>query len=122
MEKRITKKDNFMRLIELVEGANVENRNDLVDFLNHEIELLNKKKASGAKTKTQKENEVLIETLYNALVEIGRPVTITELQGEKAEIGTLSNQKISALMKKLVDTNRVNKSIDKKKSYFSVGE
>lgn len=122
MEKRITKKDNFMRLIELVERANVENRNDLVDFLNHEIELLNKKKASGAKTKTQKENEVLIETLYNALVEIGRPVTITELQGEKAEIGTLSNQKISALMKKLVDTKRVNKSIDKKKSYFSVGE
>jgi len=34
----------------------------------------------------------------------------------------MSNQKVSALMKKLVDADRVIKTPDKKKSYFSIAE
>lgn len=116
--KRMTKRDYFSRLIEIVEGAYVDNSTEIVDFLNHEIELLSKK--SNVKTKTQKENEVLVERVFDALVAVGRPVTVSELQGADAEIGDMSNQKVSALLKKLVDAERVVKTVDKKKSYFSV--
>jgi DNA-binding transcriptional regulator GbsR (MarR family) len=34
----------------------------------------------------------------------------------------MSNQKVSALMKKLKDAGRVNKVDDKKKAYFSIAE
>lgn len=124
MEKvrKITKKERFEMIKEIVLNACVENEAEMIEFIDNEINLLNKKRASGAKTANQKENEVLVEKLYEALAEIGRPVTISELQKENDEFGAMSNQKVSALMKKLTDANRVNKTVDKKKSYFSIAE
>lgn len=108
--KRTTKKEYFAMIREVV----AENE-ELVAFIDREVKLLNKK--STQKTQTQVENEALVEDIYNYLVEIGTPVTVTELIA-KAEI-ELTNQKVSALLKKLVDAGRVAKVIDKKKSYFS---
>lgn len=116
--KRMTKKEYFAQLMEVVVNAGVDNEVELINFITHEVELLSKK--SNVKTKAQKENEALVEVVYQALVEVARPVTVTELQGVNAEVGEMSNQKVSALLKKLVDAQRVNKVIDKKKSYFSV--
>ena len=117
MANKKTKRDFYGELRELV-GENAE----LVAFIDHELELLDKKSSSKAPTKTQQENENIMVTIKNELAQIGRPVTITELQGESEELATYSNQKISALLKKLVDTNQVVKVIDKKKSYFSIAE
>ena len=124
MEKvrKITKKERFEMIKEIVLNAGLENEAEMVEFLDNEINLLNKKKASGAKTATQKENEVLVEKLYAVLAEIGRPVTVSELQKENEDFGAMSNQKVSALMKKLKDAGRVNKVDDKKKAYFSIAE
>lgn len=115
MEK-MTKRDYFKELKELVVGTAREV--ELTEFLDRQIELLDKK--GSAKTKTQVENEGLVEDLFKALVEVGKAVTITEIQGANAQFGEMSNQKVSALMKKLVDAERVVKVTDKKKSYFSV--
>lgn len=120
MEKRMTKRDYFSRLIEIVESANVDNAEEIINFLNHEIEL--SKKKSNVKTKTQKENEGLMEVVFGALAEVGRPVTVTELQGASEEVGAMSNQKVSALLKKLKDAGRVVRVDDKKKAYFSIAE
>ena len=124
MEKvrKITKREKFEMIKEIVLNAGLENEAEMVEFLDNEINLLNKKRASGAKTATQKENEVLVERLYEVLAEIGRPVTVSELQKENDEFGAMSNQKVSALMKKLKDAGRVNKIDDKKKAYFSIAE
>lgn len=116
MEK-MTKKDYFNVLAEIVKGAKVENEAEILEFLDRQIELLSKK--SNVKTKTQKENEVLVERVYDALVAVAKPVTVTDLQAVEG-MNEFSNQKLSALLKKLVDTSRVVKTIDKKKSYFSV--
>ena len=120
MEKRMTKRDYFSRLIEIVEGACVDNATEIVDFLKREIELVSKK--SNVKTKTQKENEVLVKVVFNALTEIGRPVTVSELQGANDEVGAMSNQKVTALLKKLKDAGKVVRVDDKKKAYFSIAE
>lgn len=93
---------------------------DVINFVNHEIELLDRKHSKTSQTKTQKENELIKENIVKVLTEIDRPVTITELQNESAEMEVYSNQKLSALLKQLVQDGIVIKTIDKKKSYFSV--
>ena len=93
---------------------------DVINFVNHEIELLDRKHSKTSQTKTQKENELIKENIVKVLTKIDRPVTITELQNESAEMEVYSNQKLSALLKQLVQNGIVTKTIDKKKSYFSV--
>lgn len=117
MEKKMTKKEMF----ELIKGAMADNEM-VVAFCEHEIELLNRKGSKSGQTKVQKENLELMEKIVNALTEIGRAVTITDLQKENSEMAEYSNQKLSALLKKLIEDNRVVKTTDKKKSYFSISE
>lgn len=119
--KKMTKKEMFAEVIAVVERVEVENKAEMLNFLAHEVELLNKKSSKSGQTKTQKENVLLMEQLVVALSEMEKPVTISEFQGlSTSEVATLSNQKLSALLKKLVEENKVVKTVEKKKSYFSV--
>ena len=111
--KKLTKKDYFNELKGLV-----SDRQDLVDFIDHEIELLSKKSSRTAPTKTQVENEKIKEKIVATLVELGKYATITDIQNANIELADLSNQKISALLKQLVDNEIIEKVIDKKKAYF----
>lgn len=116
MANKKTKRDLFLEVREVVAG-----NEELVAFVDHELELLNKK-ASTKSTKVNEEQVALMEKIVNALNEIGRSVTISELQKENAEMAEYSNQKLSAMLKKLVDNKQVTKMVDKKKSYFMVAE
>ena len=125
MEKRLTKKDYF----EMIKGVCAD-RADIVDFCNHEIELLSRKNSKSGATKTQKENEIVANMLVEELAKIGKPITITDLmntseivKGYTLENGNnLTNQKISAIFKQLVENQKIVKIVDKKKSYFSIEE
>lgn len=119
MANKMTKKDYFNQLLAIKE---VSANEDLVGFINHEIELLAKKSGKSGQTKTQKENEVILKTMVECLATDRTPMTITELQGAYTELADFSNQKLSALMKKLVDNGTVTKTIDKKKSYFVLAD
>ena len=103
----------------LIATINAENE-EIVKFCKHEIELLENKKSKSGQTKTQKENVKIMEKILSALEKCEIPVTITELQNEVTEMGTYSNQKLSALLKKLVESGKVVKTVEKKKSYFSI--
>ena len=116
MTNKKTKKNLFLEVREVVAG-----NEELVAFIDHELELLDKK-ASTKSTKVNDEQVALMEKIVNALNEIGRSVTISELQKENAEMAEYSNQKLSAMLKKLVDNKQVTKMVDKKKSYFTTAE
>lgn len=117
--KKMTKKETINLLIDVLMGnKEVEDMQIFVDFLVHERELLEKKSSNSGQTKTQKENEVIKDKIVETLKGLGRYVTITEIQEANAELGEYSNQKISALLKQLVDNKEVDKMIDKKKAYF----
>lgn len=120
MEKKMTKKEYFAVLAKVVEDSNIENKEGALAFIAHEVELLEKKSAKSGATKTQKENAEILVKIKAALAEVGKAVTITELQAASAEMAQYSNQKLSALLKKLVDNEEVVKTVEKKKSYFSV--
>ena len=113
--KKLTKKDYFKMLKELV-----GDRPELVSFIDHEIELLTNKASKSSQTKTQKENETIKEVIVATLTTLGKYASIGEIQEANEALGALSNQKISALLKQLVDGGIVKKQIDKKKAYFSV--
>ena len=113
--KKMTKKDFFKEL----RGMVIDHQ-DLVDFIDHELELLDRKSSKSVETKTQIENKNIMETILSELTRIARPITISELQNESDILKEYSNQKLSALLKKLVDSNQVVKTTDKKKSYFSI--
>ena len=113
--KKLTKKDYFNELKVLV-----ADRQDLVDFIDHEIELLSKKSSRTAPTKTQVENEKIKSVIVDTFKALDRPVVITEIQGANEELATYSNQKISALLTQLVNANIVTREVDKKKAYFSI--
>lgn len=120
---KMTKKEMFAEIIALAEGRIMTKAlpNEVVDFCNHEIELLSKRNSKSGQTKVQKENEILIENLIEALAEMEKPVTITEFQKlSNSEISTLSNQKLNALFGKLIEQGRVVRTVEKKKAYFSI--
>ena len=121
MEKKMTKKETINLLIDVLMGnQEVEDMQIFVDFLTHERELLEKKSSNSGQTKTQKENEVIKDKIVETLRELDKYSTITEIQNANVELSELSNQKISALLKQLLDSEIVTKVIDKKKAYFKV--
>ena len=125
MEKKITKRERFTQLREIV-----KDNAELVAFIDHELELLNSKSKSNGQTKTQVENAKVAEMLIAELAKATEPITITDLMNNSEVIksyvlengNTLTNQKISAIFKQLVEANKIVKTTAKKKSYFSVAD
>ena len=122
--KKVTKRENFIAIKGLLEGLG---RTDLVAVMEHELELLAKKNSADRKpTKVQEENENIKNIVFNEMLP-NTLYTISEMQknfdlplvnGEP-----ISNQKLSALVNRMVDEGRVTKTIDKRRSYFTkVGE
>ena len=106
-----------------INAMEIENKTEMLDFLQHEINLLTRKSSNSKPTKTQLENEILMDKLVCAFAEMTTPVTITEFQKLSShEVATLNNQKISSLLKKLCDGEnpRMKREVEKKKAYFSV--
>ena len=116
MANKITKKEMFMMI-----KAQVKDNAEMVAFIDHEIELLDKKASNKKATKTQEAN-VGIKSIILTVLEGAKPMTVTEMQGASAELGELSNQKVSALVRQLVDAGDVVRIIDKKVSRFSLAD
>ena len=118
----MTKKEMFT----LIATLNANNQ-EIVDFCNHEIELLEKKKSNG-NAKANEKMEKSVELVYNALAELDKAVTVSELIAEKGltelanENGVVSTQKVSAMLKKLKEQGKVVSVTEKKKTYFRIVE
>ena len=114
--KKLTKKEKFAMIKEYVLDNPM-----LVEFLDNEIELLNKKASSSAKTKTQKDNEIIKEKIV-AILNMNKDMqyTISEFQAsfEEFAIDKYSNQKLNALFTQLKNEGKIARVQDKKKSYF----
>lgn len=129
---KITKKEYFAIVKGIVEQSSADNKADIVAFLDHEVELLDKKSGKSKATPTQAANIVTLNVIKEVLADRDKPATITELltdarlqsytettkNGEKTI--AMTNQKLSSLVKKLVDAGEVVRTEEKKKAYFSL--
>ena len=119
-EKKMTKRDYFNSLLEI--GAVKENEG-LVKFINHELELLAKKNASGAgkMTATQVANEGIKAEILECLAnEPNRLFTISEMQKVFPCCAEMSNQRVSALVRQLVADKKVERLEEKRKAVFRI--
>ena len=113
--------------LEMVLGmAEVQANTELVaklETMKAQFEKKNSSKSGETKpTKTQQENEVLKGYIMEVLTLNKTPMTIAQIQAEDIELKDLTNQKMSALLKQLVDTDQVVKTKDKKATLFGLAE
>jgi len=113
MKNAKTQKEYFEEIIAL---AKANDRQDLADFAQDRINLLDKKAANKKPNKVQQENEKskvkIVEVLAGTT---GK--TATEILKDIPEL--VSNQKVSALLKQLVESGVVTKEVLKgKKTVF----
>ena len=95
---------------------------ELIDKPNTMLTALKNKshRPSKADTLKQIENDKLADLIIATLTDSENPMTVTEMQKSNEELAEYSNQKISAIVRKLVDSAQLTKTVEKKKSYFSV--
>jgi uncharacterized protein YqeY len=116
--KKITK---AMRFEEMANIFTEMNRPDLADFCNKQIELLAKKNTTkdGEKkmTATQVANERIKNELYEAMAD-DEKYTITEMIKNFPCVALYTNQKVSALVRQMVDAGKLYRYEIKGMAYF----
>lgn len=145
MEKRIvTKKLFYGALVDYIAKSDIEltiskedekitlKTQDIVDYLNTDIELLNKKRSisSEAQTLKNQENEKLVSLIKSELSRIGEPVTITELLAQSPTLAnyklinglTPSAQKINYIFMNMLENKDIIKTTIKRRNYYSLNE
>ena len=116
MANKITKREVINAMLADVA---INGNETYVAYLKNELALIEKKAQNKKATKTQEENKGIKSVILETLASIGSG-TITDIQNANSDLAELSNQKVSALVRQLVETGEVVKTTDKKKSIFSL--
>lgn len=107
-----TKREMFA----LIASALADNA-EVVEFCNHEVELLDRKRGQATKpSKRQLENAEVKGRILEVLGESDAPMTC----GALAEVLGITGQRCSALLTQLVKAEAVCKTYEKKVAYFGV--
>ncbi len=118
-EKKVTQVEFYGMIKEIVENSDVDNKAEILDFVDSRVALIKNRKRS--ESKASKANVELAEKVYDVLADADAPMTATEIYNSLNGVeGIASSQKVTALIKKLGD--RVVKTIEKGKSKFSVAD
>jgi len=118
---KVTKKDNFEALRTIAETAD---RPDLVEFIDHEMELLAKKNAtrSTKPTATQVENAEIAE-LVPTVLESGKKYRLSEIKALIPKLADASGtQRIAVICRKLEAEGVLVKTVDKRVIYYSLAD
>ena len=122
MANKMTKKDWFEAIAKVVEGSQYDRKDEALAFITHEIGLLDNKSSKNTMTKTQKANVTVKALIKDALFEVAKPVTLTELMASSPALAAYTSQKISALISQMKKSGEIVRTEDKKKAYFSLAE
>lgn len=121
--KKMTKKERFAQLLTFPDVAADP---ELVNFLNHEIDLVVRKNSAERKpTKKQMEQKAQDAEIRSAILSEMEQNTLYSADDMAKNLPTvvslgLSAPKVSYLMRELVAEGKVNKTTDKRKVYYSL--
>ena len=113
--KKMTKRDYFTAILNTYPLTDAEKA-----FVEHEIELLEKKNSSEKKPTAQQVANNGIKTAIAEGMSPNRLYTVTEIQKEIPECAELSNQRVSALLRQMIADGTIVRTEDKRKAYFSL--
>lgn len=90
---------------------------DVVKFMEHEMELVSRKRSTGNSKPTAKqaEQDAMREKILAFLRENGTS-TATDIQNALS----ISNQRVNGLMRPMIKAGKIIRTEDKKKVYFSI--
>ena len=113
--KKMTKAQMFAQI-----KANYPLTADEVKFIDHELELLSKKNSAEKKPTAQQTANEGIKTAIVEGMERNRLYTVTEIIKSIPACADMTNQRVSALLRQLVEAGLVKRTEDKRKAYFQV--
>ena len=111
--KKMTKRDYFTAIRAELTNA------DQIAFIDHELELLSKKNSSEKKPTAVQIANIGIKTDILNGMEANHFYTVSELLKVIPSCAELTNQRVSALLRQMVNDGVVNRTEDKRKAYFS---
>ena len=117
---KLTKAQKFAMIADIPE---VKNNPMLAEFIAHEVELLAKKNSADKKPTAQQEANATIKADILALMEANpkQIFTVSELLKKVPNLpDTMTNQRMSALVRQMVDAGQVKRTEDKRKAFFSL--
>ena len=112
--KKLTKAEKYGMLKEIAE---VKENPILVEFIDHELELLTKKNSADKKPTAQQTANEAIKADILATMESGKLYTITDLLKTVPACADLTNQRVSAIVRQMIPTS-VERVEEKRKAYF----
>lgn len=116
-EKKITKKENFGAIVEILRAGGYE---DYAKVMEHEIELLNRKRGgNGNLTPKQKENEEIKDKIVEVVTANGGGMTVTQIM---QTLEVYSMNKLTSLVTQLRRENRLIRYAEKRVMYFRLPE
>ncbi len=121
-EKKMTKATAWAIVKEIVENSNHPKSAELVDKIDNELNLLAKKNSAEKKPTAQQVANDGIKTAIVEGMEPNRLYTVTEIIKSIPACAELTNQRVSALLRGLVETGAVVRTEDKRKAYFSLAK
>lgn len=111
-----TKKEYFAEIRAIV----IDNP-ELVAFVDHQVDLLDKKSATPRKpTATQLENIGFKNDILIFLTDADKPMNIKEIQNGIPALADKSNQRIARLLTDLVNAEKVVRTVVKGTPYFAI--
>ena len=120
MEKKMTLKEKYARVIEVLSAVDVEDRDMLIEFLEGRAAKLSKNGSGDRRlTKNQVENEKIKTVIVERLKELGTPSRIPAIIADDRLRG-FSGQKISALLTQLKNDGTVVRVKEKQDVLFSL--
>ena len=117
---KLTKAQKFAMIANIAE---VKNNPMLAEFIAHEVELLAKKNSADKKPTAQQEANATIKADILAVMEANpnQLFTVSELLKKVPNLpDTMTNQRMSALVRQMVDAGSVKRTEDKRKAFFSL--
>ena len=117
--KKMTKKDYFY-ILRNAYPKDASNYSDVINFIDHEIDLLEKKNSGSKKPTAQQTANASIKDAILAGMEGNRLYSISEIQKEIPACADVTNQRISALLRQMIDDGLVVRTEDKRKAFFSL--
>lgn len=121
-EKKMTKATAWAIVKEIVENSDHPKSAELVEKIDNELNLLAKKNSAEKKPTAQQVANDGIKTAIVEGMEPNRLYTVTEIIKSIPACAELTNQRVSALLRGLVETGAVVRTEDKRKAYFSLAK
>ena len=117
MANKITKREIITIMLA---DENIKGNEMYVTYLEHELELLDKKAEKRGKSDEELAEIARLKSLItDTLATVGKG-TVSEIQKANSELGDLSNQKVTSLLKALKEEGVVIRATEGRKTIFSL--